>query len=608
MNLLKQLVKLLFWLAGLAVILIAAAAILVTTIDPNEHKDWIEARIQDETGREVSLDGPIAFTLYPWLGVEAEQVSVATTEGFGAAPLAHLDYLKLRVRTLPLLREEYEVDTVAVRGAVINLVRNEQGIANWHGPDGMDARADGTDAEADKPMLPLAALALGGVSIEDARVVLDDRQAATRYEFTEIDAATAELKYGEPVDIRLSFRGSSDKPELDATVSLAGIVNYAAGGEQFAVAPLDINADIKSGNIPGGRTSVDLSAALEVNLDEQTAVLSGFTLNALDAGVSGNLSASRIDTPAPAIAADLDAKGSDLALLFKLAEIEPLAAQLARLADRRFRIRATLDADLERGDIDLSGLSARVLGADISGGLQARNIHSDTPGYQGELNAAGPDLPALLQLLGQLQGGHDTALAGFGRKLAGNPEKAFKLSTVFAADLKSGDVSVPALSLDALGVNATGVLDARDMNSRRGQVEGNLNIKGRRIAGLLTALGQADLAAVLQAVELDTRVQGKRSGIDLEPMFLQAVFTGPDIPGSPATMTLNANTRVNLDKQTLTFDGFTLEGLGLNGAGNVEFAYASDMPSVSGQLEVAPVQPAPAGAATETGTPRDGGR
>ncbi len=581
MGLLKTLLKPLLWLAGLGVVALVALVILVTTIDPNEHKDWLEARFHKETGRAISLDGPVAVTLYPWLGVEAGNVSIANTEQFGAEPLASLDYLKLRIKSLPLLREEYEVDTVAVRGAVINLVRNEQGVANW------DA-FDGEAGERDKPMLPLAAVALGGVAIEDARVTLDDRQGTVRYEFSDIDVSTAELKYGEPVDISLGFHARSDKPALDVAVALAGIVNYATDGEQFTIAPLDINASIKSGNIPSGQTAARLSARVDVDLDENTAALSGFTLNTLDATVTGNLNAQRIDSPTPAISAILEAQGKDLGLLFKVAEIEPLASQLARLADRSFRISAALDADLERGDIDLSELAAKLLGADINGELKARNIHSETPGYQGELNAGGPDLPTLLQVLGQLQGGQDTMLAGYGRKLAGIPARAFNLSTVFDADLKSGDISVPTLSLEALGINATGVLDARNMNSRKGTVEGNLNIKGSRMAGLLTALDQAGLAEVLQSVELNTQVQGKSTGITLETMFLEAVFAGPDIPGSPATMALNADTRLNLDRDTLTFDGFTLEGLGLKTAGRVEFADIFDEISASGQLEVAP--------------------
>ena len=582
MNLLKKLIKLLFWLAGLSVITIAAVVILVSTVDPNEHKDWIEARFHKDTGRNISLDGPVAFTFYPWLGVEAGNVSVANIEVFGAEPFASLDYVKLRVKLLPLLREEYEVDTVAVRGAVINLVRNEQGLANW------DVLDDVADAARDKPLLPLAAIALGGVAIEDARITLHDRREEVRYEVSGLDISTAELKYGEPVDINLSFRGNSAKPALGATVSLAGIINYATDEQRIAIAPLDINAVISGGNIPGGETAAKLSAALDMNLDEATAALSDFTLSVLDASIRGNLSAQRLDSPAPAIAADLDAQGPDLGLLFKVAEIEALASQLARLADRSFQVSATVDADLERGDIDLSELSANLLGAVINGAVKARNIHSETPVYQGELNAGGPDLPALMQVLGQLQGGQDAALARYGRKLAGIPARAFRVTTAFDADLKSGDISVPALSLEALGLDASGALDARNMNSRRGEVEGNLNIKGSRIAGLLTALDQAGLAQVLQSVELDTRVEGKGSGISLEMMSLAAVFAGPDIPGSPATMTLNANTWLNLDKETLVLDEFTLDGLGLRTTGHVEFADIFDEPAARGQLEISP--------------------
>ena len=577
----KQLLKLLAWLTGLVVIALVALVILVARIDPNEHKDWIEARFHKETGQTLSLDGSIALTYYPWLGVEAASVSTANAAEFGTEPFVYLDYLKLRVKSLPLLREQYEVDTVAVRGAVINLARNEQGVANW------EVFGGGAE-EKDRPMLPLAALALGGVAIEDARVTLDDRQQAVRYEFSDIDVTTAELKYGVPVDLNLGFHASSNKPALAARVSLAGIITYATDGQQFRVAPLDVNGVIESSNIPGGQTTARLSTGLDVNLDENTLALADFTLNALDATIAGNLTAQRVDTPAPAITATLDAQGKDLSLLFKALEVEPLASQLARLAERSFRINAMVDADLERGDIGLSELTARLLGADISGEVQARNVHSQAPGYQGAIRAGGPDLPTLLQVLGQLQGGRDAALSEYGRKLAGIPAKSFRLDTVFDADLGSGDVSMPTLSLEALGITAAGTLQADNMHSGRGTVQGSLNIRGERLAGLLTALDQTDLAEVLHAVELDTNIQGKRSGITLEPMSLKAVFAGPDIPGSPATMTLNADTRINLDEGSLVFDGFTLQGLGLETGGHVEFTDVFGALTIAGQLDVAP--------------------
>ena len=277
-----KLIKLLFWLVGLAVIVIAAAVFLITTIDPNEHKDWIADKFHEETGRSISLDGPVALTLYPWLGLEASGVSIANTGEFGAGPFANLDYIKLRIKSLPLLRAEYEVDTIVVRGADINLVRNEQGIANWD------------EVKRDKPILPLAAVALGGVAIEGARITLDDQQAAARYEVSDLDVSTAELKYGEPVDINMSFRGSSSSPELDATVALAGIITYATDAQRFSIDPLDVNAVIKGRNIPGGRTSAKLSTAIDVNLDQETLVFDGFTLEGLGLESSGHVEINNI--------------------------------------------------------------------------------------------------------------------------------------------------------------------------------------------------------------------------------------------------------------------------------------------------------------------------
>ena len=277
-----KLIKLLFWLVGLAVIVIAAAVFLITTIDPNEHKDWIADKFHEETGRSISLDGPVALTLYPWLGLEASGVSITDTGEFGAGPFANLDYIKLRIKSLPLLRAEYEVDTIVVRGADINLVRNEQGIANWD------------EVKRDKPILPLAAVALGGVAIEGARITLDDQQAAARYEVSDLDVSTAELKYGEPVDINMSFRGRSSSPELDATVALAGIITYATDAQRFSIDPLDVNAVIKGRNIPGGRTSAKLSTAVDVNLDQETLVFDGFTLEGLGLESSGHVEINNI--------------------------------------------------------------------------------------------------------------------------------------------------------------------------------------------------------------------------------------------------------------------------------------------------------------------------
>ena len=74
-------------------------------------------------GARVTLDGDLAVTFYPWLGLEVGGVSVGNAEGFGPEPFLSADHVRLRARTLPLLRNNYELDVVRVKGVVINLAR-----------------------------------------------------------------------------------------------------------------------------------------------------------------------------------------------------------------------------------------------------------------------------------------------------------------------------------------------------------------------------------------------------------------------------------------------------------------------------------------------------
>ena len=199
-----------------------------------------------------------------------------------------------------------------------------------------------------------------------------------------------------------------------------------------------------------------------------------------------------------------------------------------------------------------------------------------------------------MQVAGQLQGGGDSPLAKYGRKLSGGPVKAFDVKADFDADFKSGDASVPVLSIDALGIGVTGALDAKGMRTGKGTVRGNLKIRGSDLSGLLVALGQDGLARTLQSLELETRAQGTSTAVTLAPLALEATFAGEGIPDPPAKMTLDvADARMDLNEETLildrlTLDRLTLRGLGLEMAGNVNVAGVPGTPAISGRLDVRP--------------------
>ena len=607
----KTLIKLLLGLSGLLVVVLIAVVLIVASLDPNEHKDWISEKALEHSGRELILGGDIDVTYYPWLGVEANDITLGNAPGFGEKPFLHADYLKIRIKLMPMFKDQYEVDTVSIHGAFINLARNKEGVNNWD--DLLEQE------KSDEPTaFPLAAVVLGGVDVQKASLNWLDASTDTHYKIRNMDIKTDALIYGEPIKLNLGLDFETNKPALSGNVSLNSTIAYDIDNQLYNIKPLTLAANIKGENIPGGETKAMFSAVIEVNLDDDTATISKLKLDALDTQVVGGFSASRIQTPGPSIQANIEVNGTDLAQLFKVAEVEPLASQIAKLSDRSFTLNTSLDADLERGDIDVSGmalamlgatvqgdvkatnilsetpgfkgqlkaagpdlptllkvlgqfqggsesalskygltfargkhkafkidisfdadlksgdidvskLALEMLGATVQGNVKARNILSETPGYKGQLKAAGPDLPTLLQVLGQAQGGGESALAEYGEKFARLKRKAFKIDVGFDADMKSGDIDIPTLAIDTLGIKVRGKLKARDMQADNGVVNGKLNISGNKLSPLLIALDQKPLSEVLRSISFEAGISGNSKNLNLKPMALKATLAGGQV-------------------------------------------------------------------------------
>lgn len=575
----KLLLKLILYLSGLLLVVVFAAGLWLANLDPNEHKDWVSNKVYEDTGRTLNLDGDISLTFYPWLGLEAADVTFSNAAGFGSEPFFHADYLKFRIKLMPLLQEKYEIDTGSIHGAVINLARNKDGVNNWD-----DLVKE--QAEQDSSGFALTAIVLGGLDIKDAKLSWDDQTTDTRYSLSELNVSTGELVYGEPIDVALSVNMQANKPAVSGTVRLNNTITYDLDKGRYDIAPLKLTGKINSANIPGGVTEFSMASKIAMNLQDDLADISELELDILGVQMAGEINISQLQSPTPSVKAVLDVKGEDLARLFKVAEVEPLASQLMRLADRSFSLNTSIDMDMQRGDVDISRLSANLLGAQLKGDIKARNIQSVTPGIKSTLQASGPDLPALLQVAGQLSA-DGAVLAQYGQQLSSLKNKSFSVNVDFDADMKSGDIDVPVLSIQALGADIDGNLKANDMDSDAGSVSGKLSVNAKQLPALLTAIDQKDLAQSLQSINFETVVNGTRENLSLQPMALDAVFSGQQISTAPVTLALRADTNINLESDKLALNNFNVKGLGLNVSGNIQADNISNSPEYAGQINIA---------------------
>lgn len=571
-------IKIVGVLFGLVLVSLVAIVVYVSTLDPNDYKGLIADKFKEQTGRTLIMDGDINLTIYPWLGLELNEVTIGNAPSFGDQAFLHADHAMVRIKLMPMLHKQYEIDTVRLHGTSINLAKNAAGQTNW---------ADLVKGEDNSDPLSLAAVILGGVDIQNASLSWDDQSTGAKYNISNMIMSTGELVYGEPIQMNLTLLATSTKPELAADVKLAGTVVYDLDNEIFDIAPLDLATTLTGPNVPNQSAAVNLKTAININMDAETMTISDLQMDALDTSLTGTINVTDIESETPSFQTNLKLSGKDLALLFKVAEIEPLATQIAHLQNRSFDFSAAINADMQRGDLDISGLQANLLGATVKGDIKASNIQSPTPAYRGTLNASGPDLPTLMQVIGQVQGGADSALTVYGKKLAQVPNRSFVIDANFDADLASGDIKVPVLTVKALGVDLGGTLTASDMQQADGTMSGQLNLTADKPKELMAALDQADLGEVMQSVNLKAAINGNRNDLNINPMDLTMVLAGDKIPNSPVNLGLNAGTRVNLEKETLSMEHFKLSGLGLNVDGNVNASSILSSPTFNGELNIA---------------------
>ena len=483
-----------FFLIGSAVLIVTTllAGLILTQIDPNSFKGFIAGRIKAQTGRDIHLNGDIQLAFYPWIDLQINDAVIDNAPGFEAPAFARVDTLQVRLKTLPLIRKQLIMDKLKVTGLALHLSRDEHGNTNWSGLAGTPGTKPGTGPETtDTPPAggtsAAAAAMLGGIDIRGAALVWEDRLQGTRVEVSNLDITTGDVVLGQPVDFRLSCDAKADRPQVAGSVAARTTLTYDTASDHYTLDPFNLELRVKGKNLPDASALLTLAAALQMNLADDVITIGNLSFDGLDTRAEGHIRAQGTRSGNPAVAAGVKIDGKDLAVLFRAAEIEPLAGHLAGLADRRFNLAADLDLDPAKGRVTVTDLALKLLGSDISGHLIAERIYSRTPAINGQINARGPDLPSLAMVAGQI-GGH-AGVKALGSRLSRLKNKKFDIAAQFDADLEAGNAKIPDLRMAALGITADAALTADHIRSQTPEFSGTLSAAGPDLPLLLELAG-----------------------------------------------------------------------------------------------------------------------
>lgn len=184
-------------LVALVLLGVIAAAFLPRFIDPNQYRDEIIQLINEHLGLEVSINGPIGWSIFPWVGLSLKDVSV---KGGNRVQLAQLDSASVSVKLIPLLSKRVEMQTVELKGLELTFVKNAKGEGNWQFsvPESFEQQISGeqessatSNFETDSSPFKLDIV---GVNISGLLISYDDQLSGQKYIIDQASLTTGAIR------------------------------------------------------------------------------------------------------------------------------------------------------------------------------------------------------------------------------------------------------------------------------------------------------------------------------------------------------------------------------------------------------------------------------
>lgn len=373
-----RLLKIILSMTGLLVALVVVAAIVLPlVVDPNDYKQEITDAVQDKTGRKLEIEGGIALSVFPWLGLDIGATRLGNAAGFADPWMASMETVQVRVRLLPLLKKQLEVDTVKLAGLQLSLAKDKSGKTNWADLTGAQA------AQEDRPETETGAgqlehLAIGGIEISGAKLTWDDQQGGSHYEIDDLSLVTAAIAEGKPFDLSFGFTLLATEPPMTARFGLTGAVKLGEAMKAIDISNATITLDASGDSLPGGKLNLSLNSDVAVDLEAQTLSLPAVVLEALGLKITGKVAGSGISGDAPKFNGDFTiAEFAPRKVIEALGQPAPVTADTGVLG----KADATLVWNASTKHFAVSDLQLRLDDTHVNGNLRVDSFDAPAIGF-----------------------------------------------------------------------------------------------------------------------------------------------------------------------------------------------------------------------------------
>ena len=194
---------------GLVVLVIAALLLIPYFVDVNRYKPEIEKQVASATGRPFSIGGDLKLSLFPRAGVALSDLRLGAPQGFQEKDFLFVKAFDARMKLLPLLARDIQVERFVIDGPRIVLEKDKTGRGNWEGLGKHEDKGPprGEPQPAPKETaggLSLKGLAVGEFAVRNGSLLYVDHLSGSRHQVSELSLELQDVSLDRPIRLLLS--------------------------------------------------------------------------------------------------------------------------------------------------------------------------------------------------------------------------------------------------------------------------------------------------------------------------------------------------------------------------------------------------------------------
>ncbi len=251
-------------------------------LESDAPRTEFETFLSAKLGRKVVFNNNFDLIFYPWLGLNTGPIAISSATDAEYPQQLMVKNVDFKVRLIPLLFGDLEVDTIIVDSPVFRMNRGNNGKLDLPSMNGDEK------GEIEAPSSRIfKSISVRGMNVVNATYIYKDIASGNSFNVSGVNVRTGLLRKNTPLAFDITAMLDTDFLDLSAITNIKGLVDFSRSKRTVSLSDTSVSVSVKSPELLGPGESIQGIANLECNLVEGLIDVKGLVIQGAGLRLSG---------------------------------------------------------------------------------------------------------------------------------------------------------------------------------------------------------------------------------------------------------------------------------------------------------------------------------